>query len=118
MCRGSCGKPSSRTHQGLVEALADAVGLRRAGLGAAVIDILDGQVQLIFVMFARPAVFGAAIGQHYRAGPVVCAFHSGHDDVIQNLPLATSDPSFRKAILPGGAYAGAFRLQTCCFEEA
>ena len=50
--------------QGLVEALADPVGLRMAGLGAAVIDILDGQVQLIFVMFARPAVFSAAIGQH------------------------------------------------------
>ena len=49
--------------QGLVEALTDAVGLRMAGLRAAVIDILDGQVQLIFVMFARPAVFAAAIGQ-------------------------------------------------------
>jgi hypothetical protein len=47
-----------------VEVLADAVGLWRAGLGAALIDILDGQVQLILVMFARPAVFGAAIGQH------------------------------------------------------
>ena len=40
------------------------------------------------------------------------------DDVVQNLPPATSDPSLRKAILPGRLHAGAFRLQTGCFEEA
>jgi hypothetical protein len=40
------------------------------------------------------------------------------DDVVQNLPPATSDPSLRDAILPGGLHAGVFRLQTVCFEEA
>jgi len=32
-----------------MEALADAVGLRALGLGAGVIDVLDGQVKLVFV---------------------------------------------------------------------
>ena len=40
------------------------------------------------------------------------------DDVVQNLPPATSDPSFRKAILPWRLHTGAFRLQTCGLEEA
>jgi len=40
------------------------------------------------------------------------------DDGIQNLPPATSDPSFRKAILPGSLHPGAFRLPTGCFQEA
>ena len=40
------------------------------------------------------------------------------NDVVQNLPPATSDPSLRKPILPGCTHTGAFRLQTCCFEEA
>jgi hypothetical protein len=40
------------------------------------------------------------------------------DTTVQNLPPATSDPSLRKAILPGRTHAGAFRLQTGCFEEA
>jgi hypothetical protein len=39
-----------------VETLADAIGLRMAGLGAAVIDVLQGQIELIFVMFTRPSV--------------------------------------------------------------
>jgi hypothetical protein len=32
-----------------VKALADAVGLRALGLGARIIDVLDGEVKLIFV---------------------------------------------------------------------
>ena len=40
------------------------------------------------------------------------------DDVVQNLPPATSDPSLRKAILPGCTHAGGFPPQTGCFEEA
>ena len=40
------------------------------------------------------------------------------DDMVQNLPPATSDPSLRKAILPGCIHTCAFRLQTGCCEEA
>jgi hypothetical protein len=32
-----------------MEALADAVGLRALGLGPGVIDVLDGQIKLVFV---------------------------------------------------------------------
>ena len=46
-----------------MKALADAVGLRALGLGAAVIDVLDGKVELVFVALAA-AELGAAIGQH------------------------------------------------------
>jgi hypothetical protein len=46
-----------------MEALADAVGLRALGLGAGVIDILDRQVEFVFVALAA-AELGAAVGQH------------------------------------------------------
>src|SRR5438067_10134805 len=40
---------------GFVEALADAVGLRASRLGAAVVDVLHGQVELIFVRLGGAA---------------------------------------------------------------
>ena len=40
-------------------------GLRAVGLGAAVIDVLDGEVELVFVALDA-AKLGAAIGQHAR----------------------------------------------------
>jgi len=49
---------------GFMEAFADAVGLGPAGLGARVVDILDGQVKLVLVVLAGAAVFSAAISQH------------------------------------------------------
>src|SRR5207302_8892751 len=48
---------------GAMEALADAVGLRALGLGAGVVDVLDRQIELVFVAFPA-AELGAAIGQH------------------------------------------------------
>jgi hypothetical protein len=33
-----------------MEALADAVGLRALGLGAGVVDVLDRQIELVFVV--------------------------------------------------------------------
>ena len=50
--------------QRFVKALADPVGLRTAGLCAAVIDVLDGEVELVFVGLRGAAVLGAPIGQH------------------------------------------------------
>jgi hypothetical protein len=35
-----------------MEALADAVGLRALGLGTAVVDVLDGEVELVLVALA------------------------------------------------------------------
>src|SRR5438105_11999408 len=55
--------PIELVEQRAMEALADAVGLWALGLGAAVIDVLDRQVELVLV--ACPAAeLGAAIGQH------------------------------------------------------
>src|SRR5207237_8498915 len=48
---------------GAMEALADAVGLRALGLGAGVVDVLDRQIELVFVAFPA-AELSAAIGQH------------------------------------------------------
>jgi hypothetical protein len=55
--------PVELVEHGAVEALADAVGLRAFGLGAAVVDILDRQIELVFVALAA-AKLGAAVGEH------------------------------------------------------
>src|SRR5579863_7690930 len=48
----------------LVEALDDAIRLWALGLGAGVVDVLERQVELVFVVFRVAAIFRAAIGQH------------------------------------------------------
>src|SRR6185436_375915 len=48
-----------------MEALADAIGLRALGLGAAVVDVLDGEIELVFVALGA-AKLGTAICQHAR----------------------------------------------------
>ena len=45
--------PVELVQHGAMEAFADAVGLRALGLGAAVIDILDRQVELVFGRLTR-----------------------------------------------------------------
>src|ERR1700756_263360 len=49
---------------GLVEALADPIGLRTFGLGAGMINVLDREVELILVPLRVPAVFAPPVGQH------------------------------------------------------
>src|ERR1700731_2308498 len=49
---------------GLVEALADTVGLRALRLGARVIDVLDREIELIRVPLWIAAVLAPAVGQH------------------------------------------------------
>jgi len=46
-----------------METLADAIGLRMAGFGLGVVDIFDSQVQLVLVVFYRPAELSATIRQ-------------------------------------------------------
>ena len=48
---------------GFVEALTDAVGLGRLGLGLAVIDVIDGQVELVIMALGTSTVLRAPIGQ-------------------------------------------------------
>src|SRR5262245_35168031 len=49
---------------GLVEALANSIGLRALGLGSGVIDILYGEIEFIFMAIMGAAIFGAAICQN------------------------------------------------------
>ena len=57
--------PIELVQDSAMEALADSVCLWALGLGAAVIDVLDGEVELIIVALGA-AKLGAAIGQHAR----------------------------------------------------
>ena len=47
---------------GFVKPLADAVCLRRPGFCAGVIDVLDREVKLVFMMLAVSAIFATAVG--------------------------------------------------------
>jgi hypothetical protein len=66
-----------------VEALADAVGLRALGLGARMIDVLDGEVELVFVSFGIAAVLAAAVGQHAQELDIVAVEERDHPIIEQ-----------------------------------
>jgi len=48
---------------GSMEAFTDPVSLRRPGLRPSVIDVLQSQIKLIFVMFPGSTVFGSPVGK-------------------------------------------------------
>ena len=62
----------------------DAVGLRALGLGAAVVDVLDRQIELVFVAVVAAAELGAAIGQHPRQPDAVLVIER-HHPVVEDL---------------------------------
>jgi hypothetical protein len=69
---------------GFVKALDDAIGPRTSGFGAGVVDILDAEIELVFVPLGIAAIFGSAIGQH------ALQFHAllveeGNDAVVQEI---------------------------------
>jgi len=66
-----------------MEALADTVGSRALGLGTAVIDGLDREVELVFVALAA-AELGAAIGEHARQPDAVLVIER-HHPVVEDL---------------------------------
>src|SRR6266567_5380519 len=82
----------------LVEAFADAVGLRALSLGARMIDVLDREIELVLVPFGIAAELAAAVGEHAQQlgivlleewqYPVVQQVGRGDRPVIQ---LAESD---------------------------
>src|SRR5215467_5597901 len=57
--------PVKLIQDGAVEAFADSICLRAFGFGSAVINVFDGEVQLVF-MALDTAKLSAAIGQHTR----------------------------------------------------
>ena len=44
-----------------MEPLDDAVGLWAPGLGAGVVDVLDRQIELVFMAVVGPAIFGPTV---------------------------------------------------------
>src|SRR6185312_6787094 len=64
------GDPVKLVQDSAMEAFADAIRLRALGLGAAVIDVLDREIELVFMALGA-AKLGAAIGQHARQADVV-----------------------------------------------
>src|SRR5207237_10802204 len=57
--------PVELVQDSAMEALADSVRLWALGLGAAVIEVLDREIELVIVALGA-AKLGAAIGQHAR----------------------------------------------------
>src|SRR6516165_2098436 len=66
-----------RVEDGAMEALANAIGLRALGLGAGMVDVLNGEIELVFVAL-RAAKLGAAIGQHARQADAVLVIKRHH----------------------------------------
>jgi len=75
--------PVELIQDGAMKALADAVGLRALGLGAAVIDVLNREVEFVFVALGT-AKLGAAIGQHARQPDGVLVIER-HHPIIEDL---------------------------------
>jgi hypothetical protein len=50
----------------LVEAFADAVGLRMIRLGFGVLDVIQGHVKLVIMLRQSAAIFGAVVSQHTK----------------------------------------------------
>src|ERR1700691_5355232 len=68
----------------LVEPLDDAIRLRDLGLGARMVDILERQVELIFVVLGVAAIFRAAISQH-AAEPHLPRIIERHDAIVDEI---------------------------------
>ena len=75
--------PVKLIQDGAMEALANSIGLRAFGFGSAVINVFDGEVELVF-MALGPAKLGAAIGQHTRQPDAVFIVER-HHAVIEDL---------------------------------
>src|SRR5207244_11600333 len=69
--------PVELVQDSAMEALANAVGLRALGLGAAVVDALDREIELVLVALAA-AELSATIGQHARQPDAVLVVERHH----------------------------------------
>ena len=67
-----------------VEAFTDAVCLRTLGLDFGVINVLDGQIQLVFMCFPVSAVFGSPVREHPHQFQVVL-LEEGNHPVIEHV---------------------------------
>ena len=69
---------------GFVEAFADAVGLGRLYLGFGVVDVVDGQEELIVMLISPPAVFGASVCHDAQDGELMLLIEGQHT-VIEHI---------------------------------
>jgi len=69
--------------RGLVEAFTNAVRLRALGLGARVIDVLDREIELVFVPFGIAAELAAAVSQHAQELDLVLLEERQHTVIEQ-----------------------------------
>ena len=67
-----------------VESFADAVGLRALCFRLSVINVLDGEVQLIVVLIRLSAILGAAVGEHAKQRNTV-RFEEGNHSIVQQV---------------------------------
>src|SRR5215472_9621141 len=87
--RRSCGRSFTERHpvkliqDGAMEALANSIGLRAFGFGSAVINVFEGEIELVFMALGT-AKLGATIGQHARQ-PDTVFIVEGHHPVIEDL---------------------------------
>jgi hypothetical protein len=68
----------------LVEALANPIRLRPPGSGPTVVDVLDGQIKLIFVGLDGAAESGASIGEDAQRAHIL-VIEPGDDPIIQQI---------------------------------
>ena len=67
-----------------MEPLHDSIRLRALGLGARVVDILDGEIELVFMVLGIAAIFRAPVGQHAAQLHLVAVIE-GHDAVVEKV---------------------------------
>ena len=49
---------------GFMKALADSISLRMSNFRLGVLNVIEGQVELLIMRFRPAAIFGATVGQH------------------------------------------------------
>lgn len=67
---------------GLMESLTDTIRLRRLCLGLGVIDIVEGQVELVVVFFSASAVLGSSVSQNAQYRQLM-AFEERQYPIVQ-----------------------------------
>jgi hypothetical protein len=53
-------------------------GLRTLGLGSSVVDVLDREIELVFVAVMGSAIFGPPVGQHALQRNIVLLVEGDH----------------------------------------
>ena len=66
-----------------MESLADAVGLRTVGFGACVLNVVDGEIELVIVALLSSTVLGSPIGENPQQFHTIALEHRQHSIIEQ-----------------------------------